>query len=165
MVTLAITFSLYLETKAWKNNRCDWPEVPPYILPLLCLSKRLHSIYVLRLFNDCWTQLFVLSACWLYIKRRWTVGSLVYALALSVKMNALLYLPGILTIITLAAGLDRVVSAVSRILETQVYSVQSNSNWRFCWHCRSSDIQEVTSQKPSILGGPSCGNGLSTGDF
>ena len=95
-------------------------QVPPYILPLLCLSKRLHSIYILRLFNDCWTQLFLLLACWLFVNRQWTVGGIAYSLALGIKLNAILYFPGIMVIIMMATGLERAIRTVVLIIQVQV---------------------------------------------
>jgi alpha-1,3-mannosyltransferase len=41
-------------------------NIPNWTILLLPLSKRLHSIYVLRLFNDCWAVLFIQSAILLY---------------------------------------------------------------------------------------------------
>ena len=94
--------------------------MPPYILPLLCLSKRLHSIYILRLFNDCWTQFFLMSTCWLFTRRQWTAGTVTYALALGVKMNALLYFPGLMVVITLVNGLEGAIRTALRIPQIQV---------------------------------------------
>ncbi|KAF6012215.1 hypothetical protein HII13_001788 [Brettanomyces bruxellensis] len=106
LLTTLITFICYLMTNT---------KVKPYIIYLLLLSKRLHSIYVLRLFNDCFTTFF--STCAILslivatrLKTRnpnaaskmsfvmCLLSSDFLALAISVKMNALLYLPGFLVI-------------------------------------------------------------------
>ncbi|BGP28111.1 glycosyltransferase family 58 protein [Rhodotorula toruloides] len=84
-------------------------NIPPYAVPLLTISKRLHSIYMLRMFNDALAMLFVYSAIALYmvptktaspverrkLERRWLFGTVLLSCALSVKMSALLFLPAL----------------------------------------------------------------------
>ena len=77
----------------------------------ILLSKRLVSIYVLRLFNDCWTTLAILGVILILqqastnITEDWLVYLLVilasdlYSIAISIKMNALLYFPGFIIIV------------------------------------------------------------------
>ena len=64
-----------------------------------CLSKRIHSIFVLRLFNDgpCMI-LFYLSAL-LFLKSSWRLGCVFFSLAVSIKMNVLLFAPGLLLLL------------------------------------------------------------------
>lgn len=88
LITLALTCAIYRQTH----------RVPNWIVLLLPFSKRLHSIFVLRLFNDCWavllSQLTILAS-----QRGWDDTSfMLLSAAVSVKMNALLYLPGLLLI-------------------------------------------------------------------
>ncbi|BGP04032.1 Glycosyltransferase family 58 protein [Rhodotorula toruloides ATCC 204091] len=85
------------------------PKIPPYALPLLTISKRLHSIYMLRMFNDALVMLFVYSAIALYmvpaktaspvqrrkLERRWLFGTVLMSCALSIKMSTLLFLPAL----------------------------------------------------------------------
>ncbi|KAI1315641.1 dolichyl-P-Man:Man(5)GlcNAc(2)-PP-dolichol alpha-1,3-mannosyltransferase [Mortierella claussenii] len=71
LLTLGVVFKIYSRDKT----------TPPYVLILVCISRRLHSIYVLRLFNDPVAMFFVYSAI------------LAFFLAVSVKMNILLFFP------------------------------------------------------------------------
>eukprot|EP00614_Pseudopedinella_elastica_P005918 CAMPEP_0172595124 /NCGR_PEP_ID=MMETSP1068-20121228/14687_1 /TAXON_ID=35684 /ORGANISM="Pseudopedinella elastica, Strain CCMP716" /LENGTH=329 /DNA_ID=CAMNT_0013393523 /DNA_START=315 /DNA_END=1304 /DNA_ORIENTATION=+ len=79
---------------------------PPAAMALLCLSKRLHSIFLLRLFNDCFAALLVYLAILLFTRHRWPLGCFVYSLAVSVKMNALLFAPGLLLLLLQTYGVN-----------------------------------------------------------
>lgn len=68
-------------------------------ISLLSLSKRLHSIYVLRCFNDTVSTLLLNASLLLFLtpmKHRNHAASLAYSLSVSVKMNTLLYAPAVL---------------------------------------------------------------------
>lgn len=85
--------------------------LPSYVwfVPLLALSKRLHSIYMLRLFNDCFGTLFSVISVALLQRHRWTLSAIFLSLGVSVKMNSLLYLPGAAVIYLQALGLSSAV--------------------------------------------------------
>lgn len=72
-------------------------KLPPYALLIAALtSYRIHSIFVLRLFNDPIAVLLFYISLNLFISNKWVLGSIFYSLAVSVKMNILLYAPCLL---------------------------------------------------------------------
>lgn len=71
---------------------------------MLVLSKRLHSIFVLRLFNDCFAVFFLWVAIYFFQRRFWTIGSMAYSWGLGIKMSLLLALPAIGVILFLSRG-------------------------------------------------------------
>ncbi|XP_030027036.2 lethal(2)neighbour of tid protein 2 [Manduca sexta] len=81
-------------------------KVPPYVLILTILtSYRIHSIYVLRLFNDPIAVLFLYSSLNLFLDGHWYLGSIFYSLGVSIKMNILLYAPALLFFYLVNLGL------------------------------------------------------------
>ena len=67
----------------------------PWLALLLVLSYRLHSLYTLRLFNDCWSALCVFGAVALLGQRRWLAGALLWSAGVGVKMHGLLLAPAL----------------------------------------------------------------------
>jgi len=89
-------------------------------LPLLLLSKRLHSIYMLRLFNDPFSIFFLFAAVLLWQKKMWTLGSMAYSMAVGVKMNTLLALPAVGAILLQAVGRNKALRQAMVMAQVQV---------------------------------------------
>ena len=89
LATQLIVMALYISTAS----------MPPWSLLLLCLSRRVHSLFLLRLFNDCWSMFVAYLATFALQKKRWIVSITLYSLAVSVRMNVLLFAPGVLAVL------------------------------------------------------------------
>eukprot|EP00754_Rhynchopus_humris_P052045 Rhum_TRINITY_DN9892_c0_g2::Rhum_TRINITY_DN9892_c0_g2_i1::g.35268::m.35268/K03845/ALG3; alpha-1,3-mannosyltransferase len=80
------------------------PGFAPLLLAVFCVSKRMHSLFVLRLFNDCPAMFLLWVAFYLFQRDRMFLGCLFFSASLSVKMNALLVVPGILLVVVVQRG-------------------------------------------------------------
>ena len=87
---------------------------------MLILSKRLHSIFVLRLFNDGFAAFFLWLSIFLYQKRLWTFGSIAYSLGVGVKMSLLLGLPAVACVLFLGRGVHGAFSNASMMAQVQI---------------------------------------------
>ncbi|VDK20599.1 unnamed protein product [Anisakis simplex] len=69
VVTLVLVFRIY-----YRSGR-----IPPFVLLLLCcISYRIHSIFILRLFNDPVAMLLFYMALNMWIDGRWVLGCILY---------------------------------------------------------------------------------------
>ena len=89
LLTQAVVLRLYIEACV----------VPPWALALLCLSKRLHSIFMLRLFNDGIATLVAYIATLALIHQKWALAVLLYSAGVSIKMHVLLMAPPVLAVL------------------------------------------------------------------
>ncbi|KAJ5690258.1 hypothetical protein N7462_004650 [Penicillium macrosclerotiorum] len=94
LATLIVVMACYRQVQA-----------PPYLFPLLVLSKRLHSIYMLRMFNDGIAAFAMWVAIYLCMKQKWTAGIAVWSFGVGIKMTLVLLVPAIAIITLLSLGL------------------------------------------------------------
>ncbi|XP_073813294.1 alg3, alpha-1,3- mannosyltransferase [Musca autumnalis] len=97
---------MWLVLRLYSKSR----KVPPYVLVISAFtSYRIHSIYVLRLFNDPVAILFLYAALNLFLDRRWTWGSICFSLGVGCKMNILLFAPALLAFYIINLGLVKTI--------------------------------------------------------
>ncbi|KAH7103723.1 glycosyltransferase family 58 protein [Auriculariales sp. MPI-PUGE-AT-0066] len=110
VLSLALTCAIYRQTRS----------IPNWVLLLLPLSKRLHSIFALRMFNDCWAVVVAQASVLAFGVGFDHLACVLYSLALSVKMSVILYLPAVLLILFKRRGLMRGATLVATIVQLQV---------------------------------------------
>ncbi|KAL3472945.1 glycosyltransferase [Aspergillus californicus] len=108
LITLTVVMACYRRSRA-----------PPYLFPLLVLSKRLHSIYVLRLFNDGLAALAMWAFIWLFMNRKWTSGVIVWSIGLGVKMTLLPMAPAVVVLLALSLSIGRCIRLAALALGVQ----------------------------------------------
>ncbi|EEQ97604.1 conserved hypothetical protein, partial [Perkinsus marinus ATCC 50983] len=98
-----VTVAIVLVCLAYAGRK---KSVPLVYYALVCFSRRTHSIFLLRLFNDAWCVALVhLSVLLMVVLGYRRLGCVVYSLAVGVKMNAFLWAPGIFVFLLGPGGL------------------------------------------------------------
>ncbi|KAI4301390.1 hypothetical protein L6164_034673 [Bauhinia variegata] len=110
IINLAIVLSIYVKTDL----------LPWWALCLLSLSKRVHSIFVLRLFNDCVAMMLLHASLLLLMHQRWNLGLIIFSGAVSIKMNVLLYAPPLLLLMLKAMDITGVLWALAGAALVQI---------------------------------------------
>jgi alpha-1,3-mannosyltransferase len=108
LVTLTVVIQCYRKIGA-----------PGWLLMLLVGSKRLHSIFLLRMFNDCFAVLGLWASIYLLQRRQWQAAAMVWGLGLGVKMTLLLAAPGLAFVLVQGAGLRNALLAGFGVVSLQ----------------------------------------------
>ncbi|KAI9350294.1 putative Dol-P-Man:Man(5)GlcNAc(2)-PP-Dol alpha-1,3-mannosyltransferase [Obelidium mucronatum] len=110
VLTLYIILSLYFMST----------KVPWYAAPLLLLSKRIHSIFILRLFNDPVAMLPLYFSIYALAKGKYSIASILFSLALSIKMNILLFAPAFALLMFQSVGLIQSIKNAGLAVSIQI---------------------------------------------
>ena len=107
IATVYIVFKIYTKSQL---------AVPLF---LLVLSRRIHSIYVLRCFNDPVAMLFLYTSILSMLNRNHLKSTILFSVALSVKMNVLLFFPGFAIVQWKVLGAFKTIRNISLIILIQ----------------------------------------------
>ncbi|EFP77390.2 uncharacterized protein PGTG_03346 [Puccinia graminis f. sp. tritici CRL 75-36-700-3] len=111
LITMGFVLAIY--------KRCE--SLPTYAIFSLILSKRMHSIYVLRLFNDGIAMMGLYVSIWCLVTQRWNWSALWFSLALSIKMNILLFFPALGFIYFQTVGVLKTINLMLIIVLVQAW--------------------------------------------
>ncbi|CAK7348285.1 unnamed protein product [Dovyalis caffra] len=126
IINLSIIFFIYVKTDVvliGLSLQSQDDELPWWALILLSLSKRVHSIFVLRLFNDCFAMTLLHAALATLLYQKWHLALILFSGAVSIKMNVLLYAPPLLLLMLKAMNIYGVISALACATLVQVLNL------------------------------------------
>jgi alpha-1,3-mannosyltransferase len=95
-------------------------DAPGWLLGLCVLSKRVHSIFMLRLFNDGLAQLMLYMSLLLLLQGKHTRASIIYSCSIGMKLQPLFYCPAFGLCLVLAGGWSHLLLHVCLMLLVQV---------------------------------------------
>jgi alpha-1,3-mannosyltransferase len=101
---LLLVMSIYKLCREDSGENSTYRSFSLFIVATLPLSRRIMSLFVLRLFNESFQVLLIYLSVMLFAENKWSAGCLLYSAAVSVKMNALLYAPGLVVLLCQALG-------------------------------------------------------------
>ncbi|KAH1494822.1 hypothetical protein LV164_005462 [Aspergillus fumigatus] len=93
---------LYLATLTVAMTCYRQAGAPPYLLVPLVLSKRLHSVFMLRLFNDGIAAFAMWVSIFLFMNKKLAAGVIVWSTGVAIKMTLLLLAPAIAMVLVLS---------------------------------------------------------------
>ncbi|PKA53371.1 Dol-P-Man:Man(5)GlcNAc(2)-PP-Dol alpha-1,3-mannosyltransferase [Apostasia shenzhenica] len=102
IVNLGIVLLIYLNTDV----------LPWWAFVLLSLSKRVHSLFMLRLFNDCVAMSLLHGALAFLLYQKWYSAIICFSAAVSIKMNVLLFAPPLLLLMLKALSVKGILYAL-----------------------------------------------------
>ncbi|KAL9648031.1 hypothetical protein ABK040_012085 [Willaertia magna] len=100
LILLFILLIIYSKYSNFKNENKIY-----LIILMLIISKRIHSIFILRMFNDCISMIFLYLSIFSICLNKFNFSLFFYSCALGIKMNILLFFPAIGILLTLKFGL------------------------------------------------------------
>ena len=86
---------------------------------LIACSRRVHSIFILRCFNDCFAVTFTYIAVYLLMKSRIVPSLIMLSIGISIKMSAMLYLPALLLNLNYHFGLVKTALSIVFLIVMQ----------------------------------------------
>ncbi|PWN17981.1 ALG3-domain-containing protein [Microstroma glucosiphilum] len=135
---------LYMISQALMVAIYQKAGAPAILLPILASSKRLHSIYALRMFNDGVAMTIMFSAILLLANHKYRMGTVVTSLALSVKMNILLFVPALAVILFRARGFwPGLVDGLTLVLVQVLVSLPFSLTHPFEYFSQAFDLSRV----------------------
>ena len=107
---------MYLLVKIYKKAYGSLGKSKLYIFLLLLLEAKYKFIGVTRQFNDCFMVVFCLLAILAWQNHNLILSTVLFAVAVNIKMSALLILPGYLLTVAFEAGIVKTLLSLLSII-------------------------------------------------